>query len=200
MSYSIQNIPIKEIKPANYNPRDINPEALKGLIESIKKFGMPQPLIINKKTNILVSGHQRLRAAKALALETVPVVYVNLSDAEEKALNVTLNNQKISGHFTHELGMLLDEIRIELGDDFFRDIKLDEITIPPFLDENEIVEKVNRGDESSEWAKVQDFQEGDKYIKLTYIFETEQARDDFINENNIEVKTKRTKNSWLVYA
>lgn len=137
MSYQIINVPIKEIKPANYNPRDINPEALKGLIESIKKFGMPQPLIINKKTNVLISGHQRLRAAQSLAFQTVPVVYVELSIPEEKALNVTLNNQKISGHFTHALGELLDEIRIELGDDFFRDIKLDEIEVPPLLEEEQ---------------------------------------------------------------
>ncbi len=132
MSYQIRNVRIKEIKPANYNPRDINPEALKGLIESIKKFGMPQPLIINKKTNVLVSGHQRLRAAQALAFQTVPVVYVELSIPEEKALNVTLNNQKIAGHFTDQLTALLDEIRVELGDDFFRDVKLDEIIIPNF--------------------------------------------------------------------
>lgn len=131
MTYEIKNIPINEIKPANYNPRQINPDALKGLIESIRKFGMPQPLIINKRTNILVSGHQRLRAAQSLNFDTVPVIYVDLSIPEEKALNVTLNNQKISGHFTHELGVLLDEIRLDLGDDFFRDIKLDEIEVPP---------------------------------------------------------------------
>lgn len=135
MAYEIKNIPIREIKPANYNPRDINPSALKGLIESIRKFGMPQPLVINKKTNVLVSGHQRLKAAQALNFDTVPVVYVDLSVPEEKALNVTLNNQKISGHFTHELGALLDEIRLDLGDDFFRDIKLDEIEVPPLPEE-----------------------------------------------------------------
>ena len=151
MTYAIENIPIKKIKPANYNPRDINPEALKGLIESIRKFGMPQPLVINKKTNVLVSGHQRLTAAKALNFDTVPVVFVDLSEIEEKALNVTLNNQKISGHFTHALGSLLDEIRIELGADFFKDIKLDEIEIPP-LPEEEAAQENERADSIPEVA------------------------------------------------
>lgn len=143
---------IGDINLASYNPRNINESEFSGLKESLKKFGFVDPLIYNLRTKTLVGGHARIKAAKALGMDKVPVVEVDLSLIEEKALNVTLNNQKISGHFTHSLGEILDEIRVELGDDFFRDIKLDEIEVPP-LPEEEQAEEDARADNIPEVAQ-----------------------------------------------
>ncbi len=103
----------ESIMPAPYNPREISSASFEGLKESIKKFGFVDPLIVNTRTGLLVGGHQRLKAATALGLQKVPVVEVDLSAAEEKALNVTLNNSRISGFFTDTLQQLLEEIRLE---------------------------------------------------------------------------------------
>ena len=43
-----------------------------------------------------------------------------------------------------------------------------------------------------------EFVEGDDYIKLTYIFGSEESRDKFIEENNIQVD-KKIKNAWICY-
>lgn len=141
MELKIIHKKIKELKPADWNPRGITDSAMEGLKNSLKEYGMPQPVIFNKQTGNIVGGHQRTKAAAALGWETVPCVEVDLSLIQEKALNVTLNNQRIAGHFTDKLTTILDDIRIELGDDFFRDIKLDEIIIPNF-DSIEKKEKV----------------------------------------------------------
>lgn len=125
----IKQIPITDINPAPYNPRSISDAALEGLKESIKKFGMPQPLVVNKRSGVLVSGHQRLKAAGALGLETVPVIEVDLSPAEEKALNVTLNNKHIAGDFTEGLADILEELKIELGEDFLSELRLDLLSV-----------------------------------------------------------------------
>jgi len=124
------NKPIKEIKPATYNPRKISGVAFQGLCESLKKFGMPQPLVVNKRTGVLVSGHQRLKAAEAIGWTEVPVVEVDLSPSEEKALNVTLNNRAIAGEFIEGLDELLAEIRLDLGDDFMASLRLGDVEIP----------------------------------------------------------------------
>lgn len=121
--------PVRELKPAPYNPRDISEAAFTGLMESIKKFGFVDPLIENSRTGLLVGGHQRLKAAEALGIETVPVVQVDLSDSEEKALNVTLNNPRISGFYTDALQDLLGEIEMDLGAEFAA-LKLDELVMP----------------------------------------------------------------------
>ena len=78
---------IGNINPAKYNPRVISEEELLGLIESVKKFGVVDPFIFNQRTLTLVGGHQRLKACERLGYTEVPVVKVDLSPAEEKALN-----------------------------------------------------------------------------------------------------------------
>ena len=123
------NLAISEINHANYNPRKIDDESFKGLCESLKKFGMPQPLVVNKKNNILISGHQRLKAAKLLDWKEVPVVYVDLNKSEEKALNVTLNNKLIEGDFDDGLQEILKEIESDLGSEYLNDLRLDELLI-----------------------------------------------------------------------
>lgn len=117
-------VPVGEVRPANYNPRDISDEALASLKVSIQTFGVPQPLVINTRSGNLVSGHQRLRAMIELAFSEVPVVYVDLDDAMEKALNLTLNNQHITGFFTEALGGILGELKAALPGTLYTAVRL----------------------------------------------------------------------------
>lgn len=128
----MESILITKIKPAKYNPRRIDEASFKGLCNSIRKFGMPQPLVVNKKTGNLVAGHQRLKAAEEIGWTEVPVVYVDLSLEQEKALNVTLNNRAIAGDYTEGVGDILREIEQSLGEDFIKELRLDLIEVPQF--------------------------------------------------------------------
>ena len=46
----IEKKKITELKPADWNPRQISDEALKGLSKSIDRFGLIEPIVWNKKT------------------------------------------------------------------------------------------------------------------------------------------------------
>lgn len=142
-NYKVIEYKKDEIKPASYNPRSITDTELEGLKESIKKFGLVENLIVNKKTGTLLSGHQRYKAACILGYETFPVVEVDLSLSEEKALNVVLNSQHISGQYDEEiLKDLLKEIKIDLPE--YESLRLDlyeidtldtsEVTLPDLGD------------------------------------------------------------------
>ena len=137
---------ISEINPAKYNPRKITDHELSGLKESLKKFGFVEPLIVNKRTDTLCGGHQRLKAAEALGFKEVPVVEVDLSVAEEKALNVALNSPGISGKFDDEvLQSLLSEIAFDLPD-LFSNLNM-ETLLPPIQKITEIEEGSGKIDE-----------------------------------------------------
>lgn len=127
----------KDINPAKYNPRHITDEELAGLRESLKKFGFVQPLIVNTRTGTLVGGHQRLKASILEGYESVPVMEVDLSLAEEKALNVALNSPHIQGKFDEViLKDLLIEIKTDLPE-MFEQLNFNEFvfhtieTLPP---------------------------------------------------------------------
>ena len=91
----ITYVPIKQLKPSEYNPRKISKESLEQLKKSIERFQMVDPIIANSAPNrkdVVIGGHQRLRGAKELGFKEIPVVYVNIPDlAQEKELNLRLN-------------------------------------------------------------------------------------------------------------
>ena len=69
-------VPIDSIVGSVYNPRKIEDEAIDRLSESIARFGMVKPLIVNETDNTIVAGHQRHKAAKRLGYTDVPCVFI----------------------------------------------------------------------------------------------------------------------------
>lgn len=120
-----------ELIPADYNPRKITEAARKGLRSSIETFGNVQPIVWNKTTGHVVSGHQRLSILQEIGETETIVVVVELDPIMEKALNVTMNNKAIEGDFDDDmLSELLQEISTELGDNFMRETTLDALCLP----------------------------------------------------------------------
>lgn len=128
-NFSFEKVAVTKIKPWDKNPRTISDSALKGLKASLQRYGMPQPIIVNRETMRIVGGHMRHRAALELGWKEVPVVYVSLSANEEKALNITLNNRNITGSFTDGLQDILSEIRSELELPEFEGLRLPEMEL-----------------------------------------------------------------------
>lgn len=89
----IENYSVKELKPADYNPRKINKSAFGKLKESITKFGIVKPIIINGENGILTAGHQRTKALKDLNIESVPVIKLEgIEKSDEIMFNLFHNS------------------------------------------------------------------------------------------------------------
>ena len=111
----IELIDPETLKSAAYNPRQITREELNKLIKSIKQFGFVDPASVRKQDNMIVGGHQRVKAAIELGLKEIPVVYLDITENDAKLLNVALN--KISGDWDEDkLTELLTELK------FFDDV------------------------------------------------------------------------------
>lgn len=103
---------LDELTPADYNPRvelTYDETAYQALRSSIVNYGLVEPLLWNKRTGRLVSGHQRLNVLQDLGHTEAPVVVLDLDEPREKALNIALN--KIDGRWDNDkLGQLLFEL------------------------------------------------------------------------------------------
>jgi len=123
----IEYVAIGSLKPSEYNPRKISDKTMSDLKESIKRFEMVDPIIVNsasERNGTVIGGHMRLRAAKELGWKEVPVVFLNIPDIQkEKELNLRLN--KNTGEF--DLELLADFGENFLGDIGFSSQELDEI-------------------------------------------------------------------------
>jgi DNA modification methylase len=108
---------LSKLKPASYNPRQISKTALAGLSESLKKFGYLQPIIVNihNKQPTIIGGHQRVKALEIQGIEEAECFVVDFDKLTEKAANIALNNQHISGEWSADLLQpLLEEMNSEL--------------------------------------------------------------------------------------
>lgn len=96
----LTTVKLTDLVPAPYNPRQsLEPgepeyEALKA---SIEKWGVVDPLIVNKQTGHIVGGHQRLTVLRDLGHTTAQVVMVDVPADQEQGLNVALN--KVTGRW-----------------------------------------------------------------------------------------------------
>lgn len=109
LAVTYQNV--KELNPAPYNPRKWSEDAIAQLTESIKSFGLVDPILVNsaaERKNVVIGGHFRLKVAKDLGIKQVPVVYVDIPDIDrEKELNIRLN--KNLGDWDYDLLAEFDE-------------------------------------------------------------------------------------------
>ena len=89
----VQHININELKASEFNPRTWSDHQLAKLRESIEKFGVVDPLIINthpSRKNIVIGGNMRLQVLKELEYTEVPVVELYLTERKERELNLRL--------------------------------------------------------------------------------------------------------------
>ena len=95
---------------APYHPRRISDHDLESLRRSMKFFGVVEPVIVNRRTGRVIGGHQRVKAAEAEEIETLPVVTLDLDEPSEKQLNLALN--RISGDWNEDaLARVLAELQ-----------------------------------------------------------------------------------------
>lgn len=80
----------ESLKPWARNPRK-NDEAVKKVVESIKRFGFAAPIVARKADGEIIAGHTRLKAAEILGLPKVPVRFVDLDPAEAHLLALADN-------------------------------------------------------------------------------------------------------------
>lgn len=115
----IRRVPVSKLNPAAYNPRkDLRPgdAEYQKLAHSLNKFGCVEPVVWNERTGNVVGGHQRLKILLAAHETELDVSVVNLSEADEKTLNIALN--KIEGEWdTSALTALLQELSADSGID-----------------------------------------------------------------------------------
>jgi hypothetical protein len=100
----IVNRKIKDLIKAEYNPRELTKDQYNHLKDSLLRFGVVDPVIVNKhpdRDNIIIGGHQRSKVWGDMGNESIPTVELSLTLDKEKELNVRLN--KNTGQFDMDM-------------------------------------------------------------------------------------------------
>ena len=109
---NVKMMPIGDVVPYEKNPR-LNDQAVDAVASSIREFGFKVPIVVDGK-GVVVSGHTRLKAAKTLGLDEVPVIVADdLDDTKIKAFRLADN--KVAELADWDESLLIKELE-ELDD------------------------------------------------------------------------------------
>ena len=134
MRLQIEYVPVDRLAPFAGNPRKISQSGLAKLQRSVTDFGFVNPILAQRGTNMIIAGHQRLKAAKAAGLTEVPVVWLDMDDVTAKAYNVADNRLQDEAEWDDEaLASLLEELEAQSFD--LSLTGLDESEISKLLDD-----------------------------------------------------------------
>lgn len=126
---NIERLELAKLEAWEKNPRAISPQAVAGLRASLDRFGLVEPIVVNRRRGRLtvVSGHQRLELLLAAGLKHARCVVVEIPAREAEALALTLNNRAIQGEFTIEVARLIEELRPSVGDETLELLRIEEL-------------------------------------------------------------------------
>jgi hypothetical protein len=138
--FDTQIVNRQTIQEADYNPRKIDEKSAKKLRGFLRENGLWSPLVVNRQTMTLVSGHQRLAAMDALLRKPdydLTVALIDVDEATEIKGNVFMNNPSAQGEwdiwkleglkdilpdldYESDLGFDTSEISVMFGDSFLQ--------------------------------------------------------------------------------
>jgi ParB family chromosome partitioning protein len=117
--HQLHTLPIEYMQRGKYQPRkDMNPEKLQELADSIKAQGIIQPIVVRMialERYEIVAGERRWRAAQLAGLQEVPVVIKEIDDRTAMAIALIENIQREDLNPLEEaeaLRRLLDEFEM----------------------------------------------------------------------------------------
>lgn len=88
---NIKNVSVDALKPYEKNTKNHSQTQIDNVAESIRQFGIVQPIVIDKN-NVIVIGHCRILACKKLGIKQVPCVRVDdLTEEQVRALRIVDN-------------------------------------------------------------------------------------------------------------
>ena len=116
---------IDRVVPYENNPRH-NDDAVEKVANSLRAFGWKQPCVVDSD-GVLIVGHTRLKAAKSLGMEKVPVLVANdLTPAQCQMYRVADNSTSELSSWNFELlEVELDGLQVEFDVGDFGEFKVD---------------------------------------------------------------------------
>ena len=136
---NIEQMKLADIIPYKGNAKKHDNRQIKNVMQSIKEYGIVQPLVIDKN-NVLIIGHCRLEASKRLKLTEVPVVRLE-ELSEEEAQKLRLLDNKLN-ESEWDMDLLADQVPELNFDDFDIDWGLDIDDTPAEVTEDTVPEEV----------------------------------------------------------
>lgn len=194
-NFKSEQVNINTLKPHPRNYRAHPDDQLNHIIESIKTNGFYRNIVVSSD-DIILAGHGVVLAARKMGIEEIPIVRVQFSSTDAKALKLLTGDNEIS-----KLGEVDDRLLTEL----LKEIKdadaegllgtgYDEKMLANLLFITRPEGEIKNFSEAAEWVGMPEYQAENENYTIHVQLEDEKARDDFLKFVGVKTITKTLRN------
>lgn len=119
-------VAVDSLVPWRDNPR-VNDAASYEVQRAIERFGFLDPLLVRRETREVIAGHTRLKAAERLGMTEVPVIWLDIDEAQAHKLAILHNRVAERAEWDPLKLLELAEDGLDLLDAGFSEVELDEL-------------------------------------------------------------------------
>ena len=173
---------LKDILPNPDNPRVIKDYKFKKLVDSIKEFPEmleTRPVVVDEN-NMILGGNMRYKAALEAGLKEISIIVAD--DWTEKQKKEFLIKDNVN-YGDWDWDILANVWENKDLNDWGLDV----------WQTSDDPDMVNKGDENSEWIGMPEFESKHEDIKIIIAFETEEAREQYAKDHNMQFTVKGKK-------
>lgn len=163
----IEYVSIDTVRPNDYNPNRQSDHEFELLLRSMAEDGFTQPILITPD-NIIVDGEHRWRGAKALHMEEIPVVRVNMKPEQMKVSTLRHNRARGSEDVSLVTVVLRDLEKIGQLDYAKEELMLSDVEINRILEDIPVSEALGMVEEFNE-SWIPDSQQGTNMEHLQHL-------------------------------
>lgn len=143
----IEYLPIDSLKPYEGNAKEHPQEQIDQIIESIRQFGMNDPIAIYGDEHLIVEGHGRLLALQQMGVEEAPTIRLDhMTDEQRRAYTLVHNKTTMNSGFNMEiLNAELESLDIDMTEFGFdlSEMKIEDELQDDSIDTEKYTNKVN---------------------------------------------------------
>jgi ParB/RepB/Spo0J family partition protein len=177
----VEYVKVDELYPNAYNPNRQSEREFELLLKSMEEDGFTQPVIAQKKTKMIVDGEHRWRAANRLGMKEIPVVFVDMTDAQMKISTLRHNRARGSEDIELTIKVLQDLRTLGALDHAVDSLNMSERELTTLIDDLSAPELMAGAEFSAAWLPSDITQTPDKTFSKS-------------GETHVSQKTKILKN------
>lgn len=195
--FELETVAIDDLRPHPRNYRTHPEDQVEHLIESIREHGLYRNIVVAKDDTIL-AGHGVVEAVRKMGMEQVPVVRLDLSPDEPRALKVLAGDNEIE-HLVEQDDRALSELLKEIYEtdvDGLLGTGYDEMMLANLAFVTRPMDEIMDFDAAAHWVGMPEYEPQPELLKIIVNFQDEESRAEFGRKLGYKLTDKTKSISW----
>ena len=193
-------VPISDLQPHPKNYREYPSDQIQHIIKSIQQHGFYRNIVIACDGTIL-AGYGVVKAAREMGMHQVPVIRLNISPNDPRALKVLAGDNEINKSAEindRELSQILKDIK-ELDIDGLLGTGFDEMMLADLAMVTRPASEIRDFDEAAEWVGMPEYEPAQKPLQVHISFDNETDKRNFMKVINATIINKSINDIWCIW-